>query len=115
MIEKGLTTSLISAIMITTDEGKHLKPERYLMKITVETELSLYTITLVYTENDRFTGPGCFGIFSTYDTARNTLMNILKDFDEKLEDKEDIPTGRRYYTNHSTWELEKFKVDDLVL
>jgi len=85
------------------------------MTITVETELSLYTLTLVYTENDRFTGTGCFGIFSTYDNARNTLENIFKDFGEKLVDKEDIPTGRRYFTDYGTWELEKFKVDDLVL
>ena len=84
------------------------------MKITVETELSLYTLTLVHTENEKFTGTGCFGIFSTYDNARNTLEKIFKEFDEKLEDKENIPTGRRYYTDVSTWELEKFKVDQLV-
>ena len=83
------------------------------MKITVETELSLYTITLISTENERF-NTGCFGIFSTYNNARNTLEKIFKEFDEKLEDKENIPTGRRYYTDVSTWELEKFKVDQLV-
>ena len=83
------------------------------MKITAETELSLYTITLISTENERF-NTGCFGIFSTYNNARNTLEKIFKEFDEKLEDKENIPTGRRYYTDVSTWELEKFKVDQLV-
>lgn len=83
------------------------------MKITAETELSLYTITLISTENERF-NTGCFGIFSTYDNARNTLEKIFKEFDEKLEDKENIPTGRRYCTDVSTWELEKFKVDQLV-
>ena len=84
------------------------------MKITVETELSLYTITLISTENERF-NTGCFGIFSTYDNALNTLKNIFKEYGEKLVDKENIPTGRRYYTDVGTWELEKFKVDDLVL
>lgn len=84
------------------------------MKITVETELSLYTLTLVHTENEKFTGTGCFGIFSTYDNARNTLENIFKEFGEKLSYKEDIPLGRRYFTDYSTWELEKFKVDELV-
>ena len=84
------------------------------MTITIENGLSLYTITLVYTENEGF-NTGCFGIFSTYDNARNTLKNIFKEYGEKLEDKEDIPTGRRYYTDVGTWELEKFKVDDLVL
>lgn len=83
------------------------------MTITVETELSLYTITLIYTENEKF-NTGCFGIFSTYDNARNTLENIFKEFGEKLVDKENIPTGRRYYTDIGTWELEKFKVDQLV-
>ena len=81
--------------------------------ITAKTELSLYTITLIYTENEGF-NIGCFGIFSTYDNARNTLDNIFKTFGEKLVDKEDIPTGRRYYTDVGTWELEKFKVDQLV-
>ena len=84
------------------------------MTITIENEQSLYTITLISTENERL-NTGCFGIFSTYGNARNTLNNIFKTFDEKLEDKEDISTGRRYYTDVSTWELEKFKVDDLVL
>lgn len=84
------------------------------MKITFETESSLYTITLVYTENEAFINIGCFGIFSTYDNARNTLENIFKEFGEKLEDEADIPTGRRYFTLYSTWELEKFKVDELV-
>lgn len=83
------------------------------MKITFETELSLYTITLISTENEQL-NTGCFGIFSTYDNARNTLEKIFKEFDEKLEDKESIPTGRRYYTDVGTWELEKFKVDQLV-
>ena len=83
------------------------------MMITAEIELSLYTITLIYTENEGF-NTGCFGIFSTYDNARNTLDNIFKTFGEKLVDKEDIPTGRRYYTDVGTWELEKFKVDQLV-
>ena len=83
------------------------------MKITVETELSLYTITLISTKNEIF-NTGCFSIFSTYDNAQNTLEKIFKEFDEKLEDKENIPTGRRYYTDVSTWELEKFKVDQLV-
>lgn len=83
------------------------------MKITVETELSLYTLILVYTKNYKL-NVGCFGIFSTYDNARNTLENIFKEFGEKLEDKENIPTGRRYFTDCSTWELEKFKVDQLV-
>ena len=86
----------------------------HFMKITVETELSLYTLTLVHTDNEKFTGTGCFGIFSTYGNARNTLEDIFENFGEKLEDKENIPTGRRYFTDHSTWELEKFKVDELV-
>lgn len=84
------------------------------MKITVETELSLYTLTLTETDNDRFPHVGCFGIFSTYDNVRDTLTDIWENFNEELEDREDIPTGRRYYTNHSIWELEKFKVDELV-
>lgn len=85
----------------------------YSMKITFESELSLYTITLIYTESEQF-NTGCFGIFSTYNNARNTLENIFKEFGEKLVDKEDIPTGRRYFTDYGTWELEKFKVDQLV-
>lgn len=84
------------------------------MKITVETELSLYTLTLIYTENEKFAGTGCFGIFSTYDNARDTLEDIFDNFGEKLVDKENTPTGRRYFTDHSTWELEKFRVDELV-
>lgn len=84
------------------------------MKITVETELSLYTLTLVHTENKKFIATGCFGIFSTYDNARNTLENIFKDFGEKLIDRENIFAGRRYSTDYSTWELEKFKVDAMV-
>lgn len=83
------------------------------MKITAETDLSLYTITLISTENEGF-NTGCFGIFSTYDNARNTLDNIFKEFGEKLTYKEDIPLGRRYFTDYSIWELEKFKVDELV-
>ena len=84
------------------------------MKITVETELSLYALTLVHTENDRFAGTGCFGIFSTYDNARDTLTEICENFNETIEDWDNIPTGRRYFTNKSIWELEKFEVDKLV-
>ena len=82
--------------MITTDEGKHLKPER-----------TLY-------EDHCWNWTGCFGIFSTYDNARDTLEDIFDNFGEKLVDKENTPTGHRYFTDHSTWELEKFKVDELV-
>ena len=84
------------------------------MKITADVELSLYTITLVQTNNERFPNVGCFGIFSTYDNARDTLTDIFETFNEELEDREDIPTGRRYYTNQSIWEIEKFKIDELV-
>lgn len=91
-----------------------LNQKGHLMKITVETELSLYTLTLIHTENEKFAGIGCFGIFSTYDNARDTLEDIFENFGEKLIDRENTPTGRRYFTNFSTWELEKFKVDELM-
>lgn len=84
------------------------------MKITADVNLSLYTLTLVTTENEKFTNEGCFGIFSTYDNARNTLAEICKNFGEAIEDWDNIPTGRRYFTNKSIWELEKFEVDKLV-
>lgn len=82
---------------------------------TINTNPSVYTLTLVSTQNTKFTGEGCFGVYSSYYNARATFANILKNFNESIEDYESIPTGRRYYTNQSTWELEKFQIDELVL
>lgn len=82
---------------------------------TIKTNPSVYTLTLVSTQNTRFTGTGCLGVYSSYYNARTTLTSILKNFNESIEEYEPIPTGRRYYTNQSTWDLEKFQIDDLVL